>query len=240
MAERLQKFLARAGVASRRKVEEMIVAGRVSVNGTTAQLGMKVNEQARITVDGRPVKDEEARVYVMLHKPEGYITAVSDPEKRRVVVDLVRDIPVRLVPVGRLDYDSSGLLILSNDGELTQRLTHPRYEVAKTYIAQLRGTPDQEGLRAFKAGLRIDDGLPTAPAHIKILRREGGNATAQIILKEGRNRQIRKMCAAIGCPVMALKRVSVGKLHLGNLPRGQYRFLTAAEIRLLTMSTTLI
>jgi len=233
MMVRLQKFLAQKGVTSRRKAEELILAGRVAVNGQTiTELGTKIESgKDNVTLDGRSIDSDGALVYLMLHKPEGVITSVSDPQKRPVVMKYVKDIPERIFPVGRLDYDSSGLLLLTNDGDLAQVLTHPRHEVPKTYVATLQGVPNREGLRAFTQGIEIE-GVKTAPAEIKILRRKYPHScTVNITIHEGRNRQIRKMCAAIGCPVIQLKRVSIGKVYLGNLPRGQYRYLTKAEIQ---------
>ena len=240
---RLQKYLADAGVASRRKCEELINAGRVSVNGQIiTELGVKVSPTDAVTLDGKPIKSKAQLIYIMLHKPEGVITSVSDPHKRPVVLDLVKELldknpGMRLFPVGRLDYDSSGLLLLTNDGNLAQLLTHPSHSIPKTYIARLRGIPSQTALRAFKNGLKIDDGAKTAPAKIKILdkiteknAKQPTGCSAQITIHEGRNRQIRKMCEAIGCPVLSLKRVSMGQLKLGTLPRGKYRHLTAVEV----------
>ena len=231
---RLQKYLANAGIASRRKCEELIVAGRVSVNGSTCtQLGTKIlpNEDA-VTLDGKVIRMEARLVYIMLHKPEGYITSVSDPQNRPVVTDLVKNIPERLFPVGRLDYDSSGLLILTNDGQLAQKLTHPSNLTPKTYIAKLCGIPDKKGLAAFRTGLIIDR-FKTAPAKIKILDKKPSGCTVQITIHEGKNRQIRKMCDAIGCPCLLLKRVAIGQLNLSGLARGKFRHLSNLEVQLL-------
>ena len=229
---RLQKYLADSGVASRRKSEDLIVSGRVSVNGhIMTQLGTKIIPGHDIVaLDGKNIRCQSQMVYIILHKPEGVITSVSDPHKRPVVIDFVRDIPARLFPVGRLDYDSSGLLLLTNDGQLAQKLTHPRHLIPKTYIARLRGVPKKEDILAFKNGLRIDDGPKTAPAKMKILDLKPPGCIARITIYEGRNRQIRKMCEAIGCPVLQLKRVSMASLKLGNLPRGKYRHLTKTEL----------
>ena len=229
---RLQKYLANAGVASRRKSEEIIIAGRVSVNGKiTAELGTKVSQSDIICIDGKQVKIKAKQVYIMLHKPEGVITSVSDPQGRPVVLDYIKDIEARLFPVGRLDYDSSGLLLLTTDGNLAQKLTHPGYRVPKTYIAHLRGIPSKEGIRAFKEGIKIDEGPKTSAAKIKILDIiDKRSCTVQITIKEGRNRQVRKMCDAVGCPVLSLKRVGMGALKLGSLPKGKYRHLTKEEV----------
>ena len=234
---RLQKYLADAGVASRRKSEELITGGRISVNGQiTTQLGVKISpDKDTIALDGKIIRSNTKLMYIMLHKPEGVITSVSDPYNRPVVIDLIRDIPARLFPVGRLDYDSSGLLLLTNDGQLAQILTHPRHSIPKTYVARLQGIPKKEGLRAFREGITIDDGPKTAPAQIKILEKKSTGCIVRITISEGRNRQIRKMCEAIGCPVLELKRVSMGPLKLGSLQRGKYRHLTKAEVKQLRL-----
>ena len=232
---RLQKYLADAGIASRRKAEKLIVAGRVSVNGEiVAELGAKVLPcKDKVALDGKTVQLDAKPVYIMLHKPEGVITSVSDPYNRPVVLDFIQDIPKRLFPIGRLDYDSSGLLILTNDGWLAYRLTHPRHSVSKTYIVDLSGVLNNEGIRAFKKGIIIDGNHKTAPAQIKILDTSSSGCTASITICEGRNRQIRKMCQSVGCSVLKLKRVSVGSLKLGKLPKGQYRYLTKKEVETL-------
>jgi len=230
---RLHKFMADAGLASRRKCELLIEAGKVYVNGqrVTAR-GIKIiPDKDVVSYGGKIISVKKELKYVMLHKPEGVISSVSDPKGRRVVTDLIKDIPGRLFPVGRLDYDSSGLIIMTNDGGLAQRLTHPSHHMPKTYIAELDKLPTKGGLNAFRTGLKIDGGPKTAAAKIKILSTKQGGATAQIIIYEGRNRQIRKMCEAIGTRVLRLKRVAVGGLKLGNLPRGGYRFLTGDEVR---------
>lgn len=167
-------------------------------------------------------------VYIMLHKPEGVITSASDPHKRPVVLDFVKDIKERLFPVGRLDYDSSGLVLLTNDGKLAQKLTHPSHEIEKTYVVRLKELPSKTALQTFREGLKIEGKL-TAPAKIKIVDRNKN--IARITIREGRNRQVRKMCDAIGCPVLQLKRVSMGTLKLGSLPRGKYRHLTESEVK---------
>ena len=234
---RLQKYLADAGIASRRKSEDLITAGRISVNDqVTTQLGVKISpDEDIIALDGKIIRPNAQLIYIMLHKPEGVITSVSDPYNRPVVLDLVRDIPVRLFPVGRLDYDSSGLILLTNDGQLAQILTHPKHSIPKTYTARLRGVPGKKGLQAFREGIVIDDGPKTAPAQIKILDKKSTGCIVRITITEGRNRQIRKMCEAIGCPVLELKRVSMGLLKLGNLPRGKYRHLTEKEVKQLQL-----
>ena len=228
---RLQKYLADAQVASRRKAEEMILEGRVSVNGEViTQLGTKVEDGDRVEVDGKEVHPADKLVYIMLHKPEGYVTTAKEQFGRPAVLDLV-DCGYRVYPVGRLDYDTSGLLLLTNDGELTYRLTHPKHNVNKTYIAMVEGVPTAEEMKKFSSGLVIDD-YKTAPAKISIIKK-GKYTALKIIIHEGKNRQVRKMCAAIGHEVKYLKRVSTGKLYLGTLEKGKYRYLTEDEVEYL-------
>lgn len=231
MLMRLQKYLAEAQVASRRKAEEIILEGRVNVNGKkVTELGTKVESEIdEITVDGKKVEICEKMVYIMLNKPEGCVTTVKDQFGRKSVIDYVKDIGERVYPVGRLDYDTSGLLIITNDGELTYRLTHPKHNIEKTYIAEVDKVPDEEAMEKFRNGIIID-GRKTAPAKIKIIKKSK-LTTLNIKIKEGRNRQVRKMCAAIGCNVITLKRIATGNLELGNLEKGKYRYLTDEEIK---------
>lgn len=231
MLMRLQKYLAEAQVASRRKAEEIILEGRVNVNGKkVTELGTKVESEIdEITVDGKKVEICEKMVYIMLNKPEGCVTTVKDQFGRKSVIDYVKDVGERVYPVGRLDYDTSGLLIITNDGELTYRLTHPKHNIEKTYIAEVDKVPDEDAMEKFRNGIIID-GRKTAPAKIKIIKK-GKLTTLNIKIKEGRNRQVRKMCAAIGCNVITLKRIATGKLELGNLEKGKYRYLTDEEIK---------
>jgi len=232
MEERLQKFLSASGVCSRRKAEELILSGRVAVNGwTVAALGVKVNDSDKVTVDNKPVSAVK-QMYVMLHKPEGYITSVQDQFNRPTVMDLIKQYHTRLYPVGRLDYDTSGLLLMTNDGELAQTLTHPGRQVEKVYIARIKGVPAPDELARFRAGLNIEDYV-TAPAGIHIVKTFADNVSVKISIHEGRSRQVRKMCEAIGHPVIFLKRVATGKLYLGDLPRGASRELTPDEVRYL-------
>ena len=227
---RLQKYLADCGIASRRKAEEYILCGRVTVNGRPVrELGVKVDPAAdKVAFDGEPVT-RERKTYVMLHKPEGYVTTAADEHGRPAVTDLVREIPERLSPVGRLDYSTSGLLLLTNDGELLYRLTHPKHEITKTYIVRVTGVPTADSLRRLRDGVIVDD-RKTAPAKAVMIKNNGKNASLRITVHEGRNRQVRKMCSAIGHDVLYLKRVSTGKLSLGDLPKGQWRYLTADEV----------
>jgi 23S rRNA pseudouridine2605 synthase len=229
MEIRLQKIL--AGVMSRRKTEEYIAAGRVTVNGTVAVLGTKADpEKDDIRLDGQPIRQESDMRYIMLHKPEKVVTTANDPQNRKTVFDLLPK-DLRYFSVGRLDYDTSGLLLLTNDGDFAYRLTHPSHEVKKTYIARVSGLPNDEALNAFRAGLPVD-GKYTAPCEIRIIKKEP-NATVRITLHEGRNRQVRKMCEAMGHPVLSLKRTAVGNLTLGDLVKGEWRYLSSGEIAML-------
>ena len=228
--ERLHKYMSRAGVASRRKCEELIAAGRVKVNGETVSVpGSKVDpENDRVEVDGERVVASSGHVYWLLNKPAGYVSTARDPQGRLTVVDLVNQ-PQRLYPVGRLDQDSEGLLLLTDDGELTQRLTHPSYEHEKEYQVLVEGQPDQNSLQRLRSGVQLEDGL-TSVARVTILRSEGANTWLRFVLHEGRRRQIRRMCEAVGHPVRRLIRVRMGPLTLGSLPPGQYRPLTSQEL----------
>jgi len=228
MEIRLQKWLSQAGVASRRKAEEMILAGDVAVNNVTVtELGAKADvTRDKVTVKGQPCELISTKVYIALHKPEGVVTTVSDPYNRRTVMDFI-PAGTPCFPVGRLDYDTGGLIILTNDGELAQRLTHPKHGVAKTYLATVKGIPNREALEAFRKGLMIEGQL-TSPCEIEILKKEP-NAKLRIRLQEGRNRQVRKMCEAIGHAVISLKRVEVGPVKLGGLARGEWRYLNKLE-----------
>lgn len=225
--------MAHAGIASRRKCEEIIAEGRVSVNGEiVTEMGVKVDpESDEIIVDGKTISKEK-KVYILLNKPEGYITTVSDPEDRTTVMDLMPDIKQRLYPVGRLDFNTSGLLILTNDGDLTYRLTHPKKEVNKTYEVEVNGQIKEAEFEKFSQGIVID-GRKTAPAEVNNIRFYGDkNKTKfEITIHEGRNRQVRRMCEIIGYPVRKLKRTGFSFLKIDNLNKGEYRYLTENEIK---------
>jgi 23S rRNA pseudouridine2605 synthase len=236
--ERLARFLARAGVASRRHAEELIATGRVQVNGATITVqGTRVDPaHDSISVDGKPVQVPDRRVYVLLHKPAGYLSTVSDPQGRPTVLDLL---PaelrrLRVYPVGRLDSDSSGLLLLTNDGDFALRLSHPRYAAEKRYEALVQGDPSAATLEALQRGVTFseDDGRrhTSAPAQVRLLRRIGGHSLLVLTLHEGRKRQVRRMLAAVGHPVVELMRVGVGSLTLKGVPPGHWRYLTPAEV----------
>ena len=227
---RLQKYLAACGVASRRRAEEMIQAGLVQVNGVTVrEMGVQVGEGDVVAVEGRPVALETDKRYVLYYKPVGEVTTVSDPEGRPTVLDHFRDFPVRLYPVGRLDIDSEGLLLLTNDGDLTNRLTHPRHEVEKRYIARVSNQVGAAELARLRAGVMLE-GRKTAPAKVSVLREDPFSTDLLITLHEGRNRQIRRMVEAVGHQVVRLKRVQYGAVTLGNLQRGQWRELSPEEV----------
>lgn len=228
---RLQKALAQAGVASRRAAEALIAAGRVSVDGQTVrELGTKVDPQRQmIAVDGKEIRPE-AKVHYALHKPSGVVSTVRDPQGRPTVRQLLSAVRQRIYPVGRLDAETTGLLLLTNDGELANRLMHPRYEVKKEYIATVRGTVSESTLRKLAAGIDLDDG-PTAPARVRRLGEDTAITRVSIEIHEGRNRQVRRMFATVGHPVIALHRVRVGPIRLDSLPAGAYRPLTPDEIR---------
>jgi len=230
--ERLQKAMAHAGVASRRKCEELIVQGRVAVNGKiVTELGYKVDPAVDvITVDGKPIQPER-KVVILLNKPKGVITSVRDPEGRRTVMDYVRGVKERVYPVGRLDYDTEGLLLLTNDGALANLLMHPRHQVPKTYLATVKGIPHGDRLDKLRDGIELDDGV-TAPAEVEYadVDLDRNRAVIAITIHEGRNRQVRRMMEAIGHEVIRLKRSRYGPLTLEGVPRGKYRVLKPEEV----------
>jgi 23S rRNA pseudouridine2605 synthase len=230
MEERLQKYMARCGIASRRKCEEIIIQGRVKVNGVIiTELGTKVIDGSDIVeYNDIVITPEENKVYFALNKPEGYISSVKDEKDRLTVIDLVK-VKERIYPIGRLDYDSSGLLILTNDGEIYNKIIHPRVELTKKYIALVEGVFTEQELEKFTKGIDIG-GYITAPALIKIININGGQSTVEIGIHEGKNRQIRKMCSALNHNVLALKRISIGEIKLGDLKKGEYRTLTNSEL----------
>lgn len=229
MAERLQKILSARGVASRRKAEEMIQSGLVTVNGVTAKLGDTADpEQDEIIVDGKPLPKQEGFVYILLHKPRGYVTTLSDEKGRPNAAQLVADCGVRVYPVGRLDMDSEGLLLFTNDGAFANALMHPKHEVKKTYEVWVTG---------YHAGAEVQlsrpitlDGYTIRPPKVRLLRAEGKKAKFQVTIHEGRNRQVRRMCEAAGMVCTRLRRIKEGSLALGDLPLGKWRYLTADEI----------
>ena len=236
MEERLQKYMASCGVASRRKCEEIICQGKVKVNGTVvSELGIKVNPLTDIVeYEGKVIKKEENKVYIMLNKPEGYISSVKDEKDRPTIMDLVK-VPERIYPIGRLDYDSSGLLILTNDGDVYNKIIHPRVELTKKYIAVVKGEVSHRDIEKFESGIDIG-GYITAPALLKVISYDAVKdiSTIEVGIHEGKNRQIRKMCAALNHEVLALKRIAIGNLKLGYLKRGEYRELKREEVEYIT------
>jgi 23S rRNA pseudouridine2605 synthase len=230
--ERLQKVLARAGFGSRRAAEELIAAGRVAVDGETAALGRRVDpERERITVDGIPVSTRADVVYYLLNKPTRVVTTARDPEGRRTVLDLVPVEP-RVFPVGRLDYETEGLLVLTNDGELAQLLSHPSHAVEKAYLAEVDGIPSRSVLRRLREGVDLEDGR-TAPARARIVQARGDSAAVELVIHEGRNRQVRRMCERVGHPVRRLVRTRIGPVSDRRLAPGEWRPLHRREVRAL-------
>lgn len=231
MKERLQKYMARCGVASRRTCEEFITNGEVKVNDqVVTELGFKVDDCTdKVIYKGEILKPEEEKIYIMLNKPAGYITSVKDEKGRKTVLDLVKT-KERIYPIGRLDYDTSGLILLTNDGDVYNKLIHPREEIDKLYEAIIKGIPNKMEIDKFCNGVDIG-GYITSEAKITILDKKTGKSKVHIIIHEGKNRQVRKMCDAIGHPVMNLKRKSIGKLGLGDLQEGKWRYLTEEELK---------
>lgn len=230
---RLQKILSQAGVASRRAAERLIADGRVTVNGRTIhEMGVKADAASDdIRVDGRRIRTAERHRYILLNKPKGYVTTRSDPQRRRTVIDLLSGVREYVYPVGRLDYDSEGLLLLTNDGDLAARLTHPRHGVERTYEARVAGTPDEEALARLRKGIPLD-GHRTLPATVVLVppRRRDEDAVLLLTIREGRNRQVRRMCEAVGHPVQALKRTRVGPIADRKLKAGEWRELKVDEV----------
>ena len=233
MEERLQKYLAQCGVASRRKCEELITTGQVKVNGKViTELGTKVNPQKDVVEVNGKIVGEEKKVYILLNKPVGYVTTLSDEKERPTVMELLDGVKEKVVPVGRLDMFTSGLLLLSNDGEFIYKVTHPKHETTKTYIVKTRGIPKESDLEKLRVGVKID-GYITAPASVNLLLKDNTNNIARIWIQihEGRNRQVRKMCEAVGLSVIALKREGVGNLTCEGVERGKWRYLTKEEVK---------
>ncbi|MCR5033990.1 MAG: rRNA pseudouridine synthase [Clostridia bacterium] len=230
---RLNKYIASAGVCSRRKADELIANGNVKINGVVIrEMGAQVEEGDAVSVNGTEIKADAAKVYVAVNKPMGYITSMDDDKDRQTVADLVADIPERLFPVGRLDYNTTGLLIMTNDGALTYALTHPKHEVSKTYVATVAGVLSNARLARLRKGVDIG-GFVTSPAQVRVLRQNPRSAVVEISIHEGKNRQVRKMFAAVGNKVQSLERVAIGDIRLGRLLPGHYRKLTKAEIEYL-------
>ena len=229
-AERIQKVLARAGVGSRRAIEEMIAAGRIRVNGSRAELGGRIDpDKDEVQLDGSPVPLRADLVHFLLNKPVGVVSTADDPEGRTTVVDLI-ETDQRVWPVGRLDIESEGAILVTNDGDLALKLSHPRYGVAKTYLAEVAGDMGGPAVRQLRNGVELDDG-PTAPSEAHIVTKGGGRTLLEIAIREGRNRQVRRMCEAVGHPVQRLVRTAIGPLSLGRLKPGRSRRLGPLEVR---------
>jgi 23S rRNA pseudouridine2605 synthase len=234
-AERVQKVLAAAGIGSRRACEELIAAGRVAVDGEVVTLGAKADARSQIiTVDGERIHTNPTLVYLLLNKPIGYVTTVTDPQGRPTVMDLVPASP-RVYPIGRLDRDTEGLLLLTNDGELANRLAHPRFEIEKTYVAQIRGPAKRRAVRQLLDGVELEDGMARARS-VRELGAAGDKTLVEIVLAEGRKREVRRMLQAVGLPLERLARVRVGPLALGEINPGKFRPLTGAEVRSLYLA----
>lgn len=231
---RLQKYLASCGVASRRHAERMIAEGLVQVNGQTiTEMGVQVSEEDEVRVRGEIVKPEEQKHYVLYHKPMGEVTTVSDDKGRETVMDHFRDYPVRLYPIGRLDYDSEGLLLLTNDGDLAAKLTHPRHEVDKTYLARVTGKVSAEAVHRLRTGVTLEDGFRTSPAKVQVIREEAFASAVLITIHEGHNRQVRRMMEAVGHRVLLLRRVRFGPIDVKGVVKGAWRELTEEEVKAL-------
>lgn len=228
--ERLQKYMARCGVASRRKCEEYILQGRVKINGQTVmQLGTTVSPSDKVELDGKLLQIEAKCIYIMLNKPEKVMSTSSDPEGRPTVTQLI-DLTYRLYPVGRLDYNTSGLILLTNDGDAAYRLTHPKYEIEKEYLAVIKGEIDRRDILKLERGVQIEENITTAPAKVQIAGGTQHTVTLSITIHEGRNREVRKMLEAIDKELLSLMRIRIGKINLGKLPSGSYRELNSTEL----------
>lgn len=232
MQERLQKLISQAGITSRRAAEELILNGRVTVNGTVVtELGSKADPaKDRIAVDGKPLQFGAKHLYILLNKPVGYITALKDSQGRPLVTDLLKGVEERVFPVGRLDYNTEGLLLLTNDGDWANRLMHPRHEVDKEYHVRVRGKAMDQQLKRMAGGVELEEGV-TAPAAVRLVKSGDQNDWISVTIHEGRNRQVRRMCEAVSLSVVRLKRVRYGSLEIGALRPGQFRYLTDAEVK---------
>ena len=232
MLDRIQKIIAQAGIASRREAERLILDGKVTLNGkVVTELGTKADpDKDYIKVNGKLITRPEPKAYVILYKPRGYVTTTSDPEGRPTVMELLEKVKGRVFPVGRLDYDTEGLILCTNDGELAHRLQHPSHEVPKTYLAKVDGVPTTDEIVKLRNGIKLEDGM-TAPARVKIIRKMEANTWLEIIIHEGRNRQVKRMFDAIGHSVIKLKREGFAFLDLGELKPGEFRHLTAEEVK---------
>ena len=232
MLERLQKIIANAGVASRRKAEELILDGSVTVNGRIVrELGTKADpEEDAIKVGGKLIHLPQKKTYIALNKPKGYITSMSDPQGRPVVIELLKGVKGKVYPAGRLDYDTEGLLLLTNDGDLAYILMHPSHEMPKTYLAKVKGIIEDKAIERLERGIRLREGI-TAPALVKKIKKTDANSWIEITVHEGRYRQVRRMLEEIRYPVLKLIRIRYGPIDLGDIPQGKYRHLTSQEVK---------
>lgn len=230
MEKRLQKILSEMGIASRRKAEEIILEGRITVNGRIAELGTKADPaKDHIKLDGKLLTRREPKTYIIFNKPRNVVTSLQDPEGRTTVKDFLRGVKYRVYPVGRLDYDSEGLLLLTNDGDFANAVLHPSKKISKTYLVKVKGIPEEGGLVKLRKGVKLIDGL-TAPAKVKMIKTTENNSWLEITIHEGRKRQIRRMLESIGHPVLKLQRIRINGIDLGTLGPGGYRYLTTEEI----------
>jgi len=230
MEKRLQKILAEIGIASRRKAEEMIIEGRVTVNGKVATIGMKADlNRDHIKLNGKLLIRPEPKVYLIVNKPKGVVTSLHDPEGRPTIKDFLKGVKYRVFPVGRLDYDSEGLLLLTNDGNFTHTVLHPSKKIPKTYLVKVREVLEDDEIEKLRKGIRLEDGV-TAPAKVKRIRKTENNSWLEITLHEGKKRQIRRMLDKVGHPVLKLKRIRINGIELGNLESGKYRYLMPDEV----------
>lgn len=232
MQERIQKIISAAGIASRRAAEKLILEGRVTLSGkVVTELGTKADPgKEHIKVDGKLINPRQPKTYIMLNKPAGYVTTMSDPEKRATVQDLLKGVRVRVYPVGRLDYNTEGLLLLTNDGDFANLIMHPRNELPKTYLVKIKGVLEDRAVRDLERGVYLEDGK-TAPAKIRKVRKEEANSWIEVVIHEGKKRQVRRMLERVGHSVIRLKRTKIGALTLGDVPIGSYSHLTPAEVK---------
>lgn len=234
---RLQKYISQCGIASRRKAEELILQGSVKINGKTAVLGDKVYPNDKVYLRGkRIILPKNSNRYIMLNKPRGFITTMSDDRGRKCVAELVQNVGERVYPIGRLDKDSEGMLILTNDGNFANKIMHPRNSVYKNYRVTVRPNIDEEQLIKLETGVTLDDGTKTAPAQVTVIHKEQGRVVLEMILHEGKNREIRRMCEALGLEVARLKRTQIGGVKMGMLKQGDWRDLTEKEVKALLAS----
>lgn len=231
MEQRLQKILAQMGIASRRKAEELILEGRVTVNGKVATLGMKADpSKDHIKVDGKLLTKPETKIYLLFNKPRGVVTSLSDPEGRPTIKDFLKGIRLKVFPVGRLDYDSEGMLLVTNDGDFAHAVLHPSRKIPKAYLVKVKGILEDEEIEKLRTGIKLEDGM-TAPAKVRKIRKGENNSWIEMTIYEGRKRQIRRMLDKVRHPVLKLKRIRIDGLKLGNLEPGRFRYLTSDEIK---------